>query len=278
MVSPQGKRQCESSDLNLDWIDCYIARTHVRTVRKKVGSKCLFFSSFWWIPLFVLSLIIMDDVFFYTFSSTEGLCALFTFVKAFTTVGEQVMSWCWFCSRLIFTLCALSPQWLCATKWENPMLVLLFMNRCIVDTHGFSPVWVSIWVPKCSARLKCFPLCTIMQSSLGGWITTVLTLWQLCLCSGRRFEDTFDNTQWRKIPQCNQCNFASSHPSNLRTHRKIHHGEKSNKCDRCDYASSQKSNLKRHLKTHSEEKSNKCNQCYYASSWAGHLRSHLKMH
>ena len=107
MVSPQGKRQCESSDLNLDWIDCYIARTHVRTVRKKVGSKCLFFSSFRWIPLFVLSLIIMDDVFFYTFSSTEGLCALFTFVKAFTTVGEQVMSWCWFCSRWIFTLCAL---------------------------------------------------------------------------------------------------------------------------------------------------------------------------
>ena len=54
--------------------------------------------------------------------------------------------------------------------------------------------------------------------------------------------------------------------------------EKSNKCNQCDYASSSPGNLRRHLKTHSGEKSNKCNQCDYASIQAGDLRTHLKTH
>ena len=41
--------------------------------------------------------------------------------------------------------------------------------------------------------------------------------------------------------------------------------KKSNKCDQCDFASSYSSALKTHLKTHSGEKSNKCNQCDYPS-------------
>ena len=55
-------------------------------------------------------------------------------------------------------------------------------------------------------------------------------------------------------------------------------GEKSNKCNQCNYASSQKSNLRTHLKSLSGEKSKKCNLCDYASSHAGHLRTHLKLH
>ena len=38
-------------------------------------------------------------------------------------------------------------------------------------------------------------------------------------------------------------------------------GEKPNKCNQCDYASSDASNLRTHLKTHNGEKSNKYNQC-----------------
>ena len=41
-------------------------------------------------------------------------------------------------------------------------------------------------------------------------------------------------------------------------------GEKSNKCNQCEYASSVRSSLKSHLEMHSGEKSNKCNQCSYA--------------
>ena len=52
--------------------------------------------------------------------------------------------------------------------------------------------------------------------------------------------------------------------------------EKSKKCNQCDYAASQASYLRTHVKTHSGEKPNKCNQCDFASSTAGNLRTHLK--
>ena len=53
---------------------------------------------------------------------------------------------------------------------------------------------------------------------------------------------------------------------------------KSNKCNQCDYTSSQAGNLRTHLKMHSGEKTNKCNQCYFVSSRAGNLKTHLKTH
>ena len=59
---------------------------------------------------------------------------------------------------------------------------------------------------------------------------------------------------------------------------KIHSKEKSNKCNQCDYASSTASHLRTHMKIHSKEKSNKRSQCDYASIEAGNLRKHLKMH
>ena len=46
-------------------------------------------------------------------------------------------------------------------------------------------------------------------------------------------------------------------------------GEKSNKCNQCDYASSWASHLRTHLKTHSGEKLNKVNQCDYAMHLLG---------
>ena len=84
--------------------------------------------------------------------------------------------------------------------------------------------------------------------------------------------------QGKSSNKCNQCEYASSHTGNLRTHLKSHRGEKPNKCSQCDYASSEAGHLRTHLKTHSGEKSNKCSQCDYASHDAGNLRRHLKRH
>ena len=47
---------------------------------------------------------------------------------------------------------------------------------------------------------------------------------------------------WRSTVEkniCNQCDFACSDPSSLRTHLKTHTGEKLNKCNQCDFASFQ---------------------------------------
>ena len=121
----------------------------------------------------------------------------------------------------------------------------------------------------------------------------------LCFFLDRLFEETFENTQWRKVKQmqpmrlcffkfenahwyksyeCNQCDYASSYAHHLRRHLKTHSGEKSNKCNQCDFASSDAGSLRRHLKTHSGEKPKKCDQCDFASSNAGNLRRHLKTH
>ena len=81
-----------------------------------------------------------------------------------------------------------------------------------------------------------------------------------------------------KSHKCNQCNYASSQSSNLKTHFKRHSGEKLHKCKQCNYASSYAGTLRTHMTTHSGERPNKCNQCEYASSQLGHLRTHLKTH
>ena len=80
------------------------------------------------------------------------------------------------------------------------------------------------------------------------------------------------------VNKSNQCDYASSHASDLRRHLKTHIAEKRNKCSQCDYISSQSSHLIRHLKTHSGEKLNKCKHCDFRSSQASNLRTHLKIH
>ena len=84
-----------------------------------------------------------------------------------------------------------------------------------------------------------------------------------------------DINSGEKSNLCNQCDYTSSHASNLRSHMKTHSGDKSKKCNQCNYASSQASNLRTHLKTHGGDKSNIFNQCDYASSQVSNLRSHI---
>ena len=92
------------------------------------------------------------------------------------------------------------------------------------------------------------------------------------MLSGRRFEHSFQNAQWRKAKKCNYCDYTLSEAGNSWRHLKKHIGEKTNKCKQCDFRSSQASDLK----IQSGEKSHKCNQCDYESSAAEVLRGHLR--
>ena len=81
-----------------------------------------------------------------------------------------------------------------------------------------------------------------------------------------------------KSNKCNQCDYAFSQASNLRTNLKRNIGEKLIECNQCDYGTFHAGSLKTHFKTHTGEKPNKCNKCDYASSHGVHTRRHLKMH
>ena len=72
-----------------------------------------------------------------------------------------------------------------------------------------------------------------------------------CICSDRRFENTFKNSLQRKIIyKCDQYNFASVKAYNLKRHLISGSGEKSNKCNLCNFASAREANLWNHLKTY----------------------------
>ena len=122
-------------------------------------------------------------------------------------------------------------------------------------------------------------------SSHAGYLRKHLKLYsgkkshKLCVFSCWFFFQITSRLVDRFMPnKCNDCDYASCRADDLKTHLKMHIGEKSNNCSQCKFASSHECNLRKPLRTHSGEKSNKCNQCDFASSYAHVLRRHLKMH
>nr|XP_029543094.1 zinc finger protein 58-like [Oncorhynchus nerka] len=81
----------------------------------------------------------------------------------------------------------------------------------------------------------------------------------------------------RRFP-CSSCGKAFSFPQQVKSHQRIHTGEKPFGCHLCQGSFSQSSSLKRHQGVHTGEKSYSCPQCEKRFSHQHQLKMHVKVH
>ncbi|XP_064121231.1 zinc finger and BTB domain-containing protein 14-like isoform X7 [Macrobrachium nipponense] len=76
---------------------------------------------------------------------------------------------------------------------------------------------------------------------------------------------------------CPHCPFKATHMGNLKTHIKIHTGERPFACPYCPYSAVQKEKLNAHVRTHTGEKPFACEYCPYRSTRKDHLKTHVRL-
>lgn len=93
--------------------------------------------------------------------------------------------------------------------------------------------------------------------------------------TGRRFK-TCNNCRTRH--KCDQCDYACSASSSLKTHiKRVHDDVRDFECGQCDYACSTNSDLKQHVKRiHDKIKDEQCPHCDAKFSDSGNLKRHIK--
>ena len=99
------------------------------------------------------------------------------------------------------------------------------------------------------------------------------TLWYMALVSHKRIHEA-------KNFNCKKCDYTTQQMDELKTHRKIHKGEKRYKCDECEFCSGNSQGLDRHKISHNEDAWFTCDhdQCNYKTSTTKDLKKHKIKH
>ena len=77
---------------------------------------------------------------------------------------------------------------------------------------------------------------------------------------------------------CSYCERTFTQQGNLKTHEKIHTGDKPFSCSQCDYKCSRSNHLKIHERIHTGDKPFSCSKCDYKCSQKSSLKIHERIH
>ncbi|KAL7639895.1 UNVERIFIED_CONTAM: hypothetical protein RMT77_009308 [Armadillidium vulgare] len=77
---------------------------------------------------------------------------------------------------------------------------------------------------------------------------------------------------------CSECGASFSNSSNLKSHARIHSGERPYICDVCGASFVQSSNMKAHKRIHTGERPYSCSECGQSFSRSSHLTGHKRTH